>query len=323
MKAPLCAAFSLQFGLMSAAAAENRPKLFTLLLLIVPGMLWGLSFTTTEVALRSYPPFTNSALRPLISLLPLGLLLLWRGAELPRSLDEWQPFIILGMINNALPFYLSSWGQLFIDGGLASILISLMPLFTVTLAVLVTREESLNRYKLIGVLLGLLGVIILVGPQLLSNVGGSLKGQLAIMGAALCYAVSGLYSRRVLRSTGETDAITNIFRVTALQYLPSTLLLIPLAFLFETPLQIRPEWGATLALFGQAWFISPVAVAIYYFVLQRTEASLAAMATYMIPISGVLSGALFLNERVTVQLVVALVVIVSGLVISNQGFSKA
>jgi drug/metabolite transporter (DMT)-like permease len=121
------------------------------LLLFIPSTLWGVSFLLTEIILETIPPFTLTAWRNLIAIVPfLGLLHLVNG-KLPRTWAGWWPYIIIGLFNNALPFVLVAWGQLYIESGLATILLSTMPLFTIILAHFSIADERMTRDKFIGV----------------------------------------------------------------------------------------------------------------------------------------------------------------------------
>ena len=139
-------------------ATGNWKNIF---LLFVPGTLWGVSFLFVEIILETIPPFTLTVSRNMIAVIPLLLALYLLGGRLPRSGQGWQPYLVLGIFNNAIPYALITWGQVHIDSGLATILISTMPLFTILLAQFFIADERLTRTKFFGIGLGLVGVLVL------------------------------------------------------------------------------------------------------------------------------------------------------------------
>ncbi|MDP9365667.1 MAG: DMT family transporter, partial [Chloroflexota bacterium] len=151
-------------------------------------LLWGGSFVFAEVALRDLPPLSVVLGRVGLAALVLHAVVLASGARMPPLGAAWGPFLLMGLLNNAIPFALIVWGQTRIGAGLASILNATTPLFTVLVAHVLTRDEKLSGNRLGGVLLGLAGVAVTIGPAALGGLGGNLTAQLAVLGAALSYA---------------------------------------------------------------------------------------------------------------------------------------
>src|SRR5271156_748466 len=167
-------------------------------LLALLSLLWGGSFFFVGVAVKELPPLTLVTLRA-----GLAALLLWASAPLigvsaPRSGKAVAAIALLGLGNNALPFALIAWGQTLLPSGLASILNAATPLFTVLAAHVLTAEEKLSSLKVFGAVAGMAGVAWLIGPDLLW--GGSrakVWAELAVLAAALSYALSAIFARRV------------------------------------------------------------------------------------------------------------------------------
>jgi len=171
-------------------------------LLLLLALLWGGSFFFAKVALAGFPPLVLVALRTGLAALALIAFLAATGRGLPVTLAAWRGFLAMGLFNNAVPFALINWGQTQIDSGLAAILNATTPLFTVLLAHVWTVDEKLTRNRVAGVLLGLAGVIVMIGPSalrgpLLGALGLAGLGKLAVVCAALSYAGAGLYGRRL------------------------------------------------------------------------------------------------------------------------------
>lgn len=295
---------------------KSNKNLMTLLLFI-PGTLWGVSFLLQEIILQSIPPFTLTISRAFLSAVPIGVLLYVRGGRFPSTWQGWWPYMILGFLNNSIPFLFISWGQLYIDSNLATILTSLMPLFTVFLAHFYSKGERLSRHKALGVGLGLIGVLILVGPTVLEGIGINLWAQLAVIAATLSYAIAGIYARNHLHEQNESRW-NAIFKLISCQYLTSSVTLLPITLLIDRPWQLVPSRASIISLLIVAWVITIGAVVIYYYIIDAAGASVAATTIYLIPINGVIWGALILKETITWQAIVALLFILSGIALVNE-----
>src|SRR5918996_6567143 len=181
---------------MSRDPTINRPMGATeWCLLIALSLLWGGTFFCTELALEEVQPFTLVLGRVGIAALALLAAVHASGHRMPREASLWVSFLVMGALNNLIPFSLIFWSQLEITGGLAAILIATTPVFTVLLAHFLTPDERMTPSRLAGLLLGIAGVVVMIGPEALRGVGLHLLAQFAVLGAALSYAFAGLYGR--------------------------------------------------------------------------------------------------------------------------------
>lgn len=302
-----------------------------MLLLLIPGTLWGSSFWITEVALRTMPPFTLTAVRNLIAASAMVLLLFLRGGRLPRGWRQWRPLFLIGLFNNALPFALTTWSQVYLDSGLASIILATMPLFSVILAHFLVSGEKLTGSKIGGVLIGSTGILILVGPSVLQDIGVHAWAQLAVVAAALVYALGGIFVKRLLQrmeseegnglpsQRGESRSLSTWEIVTG-QFIASTFFLIPLSFLLEQPLAVRPDFNSIIALLVLSLPITIFAMQAYYYLINTSGPGFASITVYLIPINGVFWGSLLLNEPLTWQTILALFLILGGIAVANGTF---
>ena len=291
------------------------------LLLFVPGTIWGITFILAEYSLETIPPLTITASRSFLTVLLFGAVLYLRGGSLPPLGPAWIPYIILGLFNDGLPYILTTWAQVHIDAGLASILISVNPFFVVFLAHFFIADEHLTRDNIIGMVLGLLGVIILIGPQALQSVGSNMLAQLAVVGAALCYAIGAVYMRNLLRQAGNSHLVDRLPQTLTGQMICTTLIIVPLS-LFEQPWTVQPSGTSIIALLAMVFLGSGVALAVYYYLLDQMGATFVSVVVYLIPINGVLWSALLLGEPITVNTVIALLVILLGVAIVNGVFRR-
>ena len=198
-------------------------------LLIALSILWGGSFFFVGVALDALPPFTIVALRVGLAALALNLVVVAVVLRIPTDLRTWAAFFAMGLVNNAVPFSLIVWGQTHIASGLASILNATTPLFTVVVAHVLTSDEKMSRGGVAGVLVGVAGVVVMIGPEMLGGLGTNVVAQIAVLGASLAYALAGVFGRRFWRM-GVAPLLTATGQVTA-----STLLLIPVALVVDRP----------------------------------------------------------------------------------------
>lgn len=275
---------------MTARAGEQRamsPLEWGLVVLL--SVFWGGSFFFTEVAVTVLPPFTIVLGRVGFAALALLLLVRATGRRMPRDFRAWGAFIAMGALNNLIPFSLIVWGQTEIASGLASILNATTPLFTVVLAHVLTRDERMNAYKLGGVVLGLSGVAVMIGGEVLEGLGVGVVAQIAVLGAAVSYALAGIFGRR-FRDT--PPLVTATGQVTA-----STVMLLPIALTVDQPwLLANPSptvWGAIA---GLALISTAAGYIVYFRILATAGATNLLLVTFLLPISTILLGITILGE---------------------------
>ncbi|MDX1522272.1 MAG: DMT family transporter, partial [Anaerolineae bacterium] len=225
-----------------------------ILLLFVPGTLWGSSFLLNEISLQTIPPATLTGVRNLLAIPLLLVMLRWTGGQLARSGARWRQYAFIGFFNNAFPFFLISWGQQFIESGLAAILLATMPLCTILLAHFLTTDEKLTAKKVTGIGLGLAGVLVLIGPGALRGLGLGVQGQLAVLGASLSYAVGGIYARNVFRQRRISGGLqrAGLVDVTTGQFITSVIFMLPWMVAWEQVWTVQPSGPSWWALVAQS-----------------------------------------------------------------------
>lgn len=262
-------------------------------LLIALSVLWGGSFFFNGVALTALPPLTVVSLRVVLAAGLLVLAVRLAGRQMPADLATWRDFLVMGLLNNVVPFCLIVWGQTRIASGLASILNATTPLATVLVAHLLTGDERLTGPKLVGVLAGLAGVAIMIGPAALEGTGGrDVAGEMACLGAALSYGFAGIYGRR-FGARGIPPLVTAAAQVSA-----SSLVLVPLALVVDRPWLLPvPGPAAIGAVLGLATLSTALAYVVFFRILAGAGATNAGLVTFLIPVSAILLGTLVLGER--------------------------
>ena len=272
--------------------------------LVSLSVLWGGSFFFAKVALGSFGPLTVVFGRVALAALALNLL-----NPLRRD-APWRSFFTMGALNNATPFSLIFWGQTHIASGLASILNATTPLFTVVVAHLLTDDEKVTAPKVAALLSGIAGVAVLIGPAAVTQPNDSLWGELACLGAALSYAFAGIYGRR-FRTMGvkPLDAATG--QVTA-----SSLLILPIMLSVEQPWNgAAPTATGSTALAALALLSTALAYVLYFRILAAAGATNLLLVTFLIPVTSILLGAVFLQERLEPRHFAGMALIGLGLVV--------
>lgn len=277
-------------------------------MLLVLSILWGGSFFFIGVAVKELPPLTIMMLRVGCAALILNLVVRLMGQWMPRDPKVWLAFGGMGLLNNVIPQTLIVWGQTQIPSGLASILNATTPLFGVLVAHFFTGDEKVTGNKFAGVLIGFIGVAIMVGPAALSGLGSDIWAQMAILLASVFYAISGVYGRR-FKEMGITPMMTATGQLTA-----STFMLTPIALLIDHSWTLaQPSPAAWAAIAGLAILSTALAYLIFFRLLATSGATNLMLVTFLIPISAVILGFLFLGEQIQAKHLIGMACIGAGL----------
>lgn len=284
------------------------------LLIVTLSLLWGGAFFTTKISVESIPPLTVVWIRVAIAAIVLQVVLYLLKQRMPWSSKHWKMFLIMGILNNLIPFSLLNWGQIHIASGLAAILNATTPLFTVILAHLFTDDEKITLRKVIALGIGFLGVVVIIGPSTFMTLGTAhLLAQFAVLGAALSYACSGVYGRR-FAADGVPPLAVATGQVTA-----SSLLFLPVILFLEWPGNIPiPDSGTLAALVFLGVFSTAVAYVIFFKVLATSGATNLLLVTLLIPVSAIILGSLFLGETLSTLQWLGMGLIGIGLMIFHE-----
>lgn len=277
------------------------------IMLFALSAIWGGSYFFVGVAITEMPPLTIVALRVSLAAIVLWVIAVAMGLHLPKSKKVWLTFGGMGLLNNIIPFTLIVWGQTQIASGLASIFNAATPLFTVIIASMWLPDERATPMKLIGVAIGFIGVVIMIGLPSTSE-GGNTLAQLAVIAAALSYALAGVYGRR-FKAMGINPIITAAGQVTA-----SAVVMIPIALVIDGTFEITTYSINTWAsIIGLAVLSTAVAYVLYFKILESAGATNLLLVTLLIPVSAILLGFLFLNETLEGIHLVGMILITLGL----------
>ena len=280
------------------------------ILLLALATVWGGSFFFAKIALSEVPPLTIALHRVFWAVPALLLVVWWQGIEIPRSIQAWGYYLVMGALNNAIPFSLIFWGQTTIGSGLASILNGTTAVFGAVVAGILLVDEPLTARKIIGAIFGLFGVAVIMGLDSLTNFDPRDLGQLAVLGAALSYAVAGVWGKRFLSGY---PPIMNAFGM----LVGSTVLMIPTAIFVEgiPILTLSPGiWASLLAL---ALMSTAVAYLLYFKILVRAGSANLMLVTLLIPPIAVGLSVTFLDEKLGYEAGIGFALIAVGLAVTD------
>lgn len=252
-------------------------------------LIWGGSFLSIRVGLEQLGVLTLVSFRVLGALVVLWAYVLARRLPLPKGPRIWAAFLILGLLNNLIPYTLITWGELRIPTGLASILNGATAIFGVIVASLAFRDERLHLRKLAGVLMGFAGVVTVIGIEALAALDLTSLSQLAILGASLSYACAAAFARATMKGLRPEVVSAGMLAGSAVMLVPLALWQDGLPTLHYTP----AVWSATVYL---AFAATAGAYLLFYRVLGMAGAGNVSLVTLLIPPIAIVLGALVLGE---------------------------
>ncbi len=273
------------------------------------GLIWGSSFLWIKIAVQEIGPFTLVSFRVLFALLGILAVVAYRRTGLPPR-QRWWVFLLLGLFNVAAPFVLISWAETRIPSGVASILNSTVPLFTILIAPIFLSDERITSTRIMGLVVGFLGVVVLMSNQMAGGISGYQLGLGAMLLAAVFYAGSAVFART--HTKGLTAEVQSLGQMMA-----AWLFITPTTAMIETPFTppVQPiTWMAVawLGLLG-----SCVATLLWYSLLNSVGPTRTVLVSYVFPLVGVLLGILILHEQPDWRLLVGGGAIIGGIVLTN------
>lgn len=287
--------------------STGQPGVRDYALLIALAAIWGSSFLFIKLAVIEVPATTVAAARISLAAVVLWIVARMAGQELPRDKAVWCAILMAALTGNAVPFTLIGWGEERIDSGLAAILMATMPLTTIVLAHMFTSDEKMTLRKVVGVSLGLLGLIVLMGPERLAQLGGDALRELAVTGAAICYGINALIAKRLIHLPRRA--------VAAAMMVVSALIMIPASIVVDRPWTVEPSSTALWSVLLLGVVHTAVATLLLFVIVKRQGASFFSQINFLVPLFGVLWGALVLAERPSANAYIALVLILTGIAV--------
>ncbi len=271
---------------------------------------WGSTFGLNKIALLSLPPIVVVSLRLTVSASVLLLVCWQQRRSLWLPFRHWRFFIVLAVIGDCMPFFLIGWGQVSIDSALAGILMAIIPLLTLLLSHFLFAAERITPYRLAGFCFGFLGIILLVGPEALRGLGGTaLAAQLAVLGGAACYAVNVVIT--------PYNRVTSVLVTSTATLLIASVIMLLLALVTHPVTSWTISTDAILSIIVLGIFGTALPTLIFFRLVASAGPTFYSLINYMIPLWAVIIGATFLQERPDWNAYAALVLILSGIGVSQ------
>ena len=283
-------------------------------LLLSASALVGSTFLFINIAVQEISPLVIAALRALISGLICWAVMRAYGARLPRTRKGWTALFWLGLLTCAIPFGTVAWGQQHIESGMGGILFGTMPILAVVLAPIFLAEETFTRRALLGGIVGFAGIILLMGPSVVSNAGDQILGIVITFLGPVSHTLGAIYTRR------QTDLNPRAMVTGSMIF--GSVVLVPLAFVVESPLALDPGVGAIAAIIATG-VLTGTGFCFYFVVISRVGAMRSSLVPLFFPVVAVVLGAIVLGERLPFEAFIGLALIMAGaLAVSTRAPAK-
>ena len=292
----------------------HKASLKDFFLLIVLAAIWGSAFFNIKIASDTYTPMAIAFGRIFFAALVMVLYCWMKGIKIDAFGEHWKMYASIGLVNLILPFFFISFGIVKVQSNMAAILMSTAPIFATILGQLFIQDEKINFLKLLGIIIGFLGIVFLFSDDLLINQSNYLFALIIILGP-FCYTLGGLLSLKLKHVKNET--LTSSILVWAV------IMLLPVLFIVENPTELRPSWSSTISLFYLGVVATAIAWLMRFYILKSNGLVFQSQVAYIIPIFGLIFGYLFLGEKITYKIIVALIaVLVSTYLIEKSKKAK-
>ena len=262
--------------------------------LISLGLTFGASMLFINIAVKEVPPATLILVRVVLGGAVLIALMAWQGYSFRPFIEDWRNFVILGILNCALPFFLIAMSQKHIGAGLGGILNATVPIFIVPLAHFMTHDEKLTAQKILGVLAGFAGVVVLIGPSVFLHEENELWGELLALGASLTYALAGLQARKFKKYPPLVTSVGNLIF--------AAIIMLPISLFYDQALKLpMPSTAAISAVLWLVLLLTILGYLSYYWLVNRVGATNTSLVTFIIPVGAVIFGVTFNDESLDVS----------------------
>ena len=284
--------------------------------MLVLALIWGGSFLSIRIALDEISPLMSVAHRVTWAMLVLWVVVAVMRIPLPRNSRIWFTFLVMGLLNNVIPFGLMAWGQLHIESGLTSILNAFTAVVGVVMAALFFSDERLMPRKIIGVVLGFFGVAVAIGLENFKNFDLRSLAQLAVIGGTVAYAVAGVWARKNL--VGMPPQLAAAGMLTG-----ATVIMLPLVYFVEGLPTFDLQPRTLVAIWYYAVIATAAAYLLYYRVLAMAGSGNLMLVTLLVAPVAITLGAVVLGEKLSANALIGFVILAVGLIILDGRAWKA
>ena len=282
-------------------------------LLTILSLIWASAFFNIKIATESFGPITIAFLRVFFGSIPVLILCFYKKITIEAFSKDWYWFMLIGLINLVIPFFLIAYGVKSVQSNLAAILMSTTPLSSTILGHFYTKNEKFNFVKTIGILIGFAGIIYLFSDNILINENNFLSAILILLGST-CYVIGGVLTLKISKKRNEN--------VTGSILIWATLILLPLTFIIELPSQIIPSFNSSVSVIYLGIVPTGIAWLLRFRILKKNGLIFQSQVSYLIPIFGIFLGYVFLKELITYKVLISLIAVVVGIYFVRKADSK-
>ena len=282
-------------------------------LLTILSLIWASAFFNIKIATESFGPITIAFLRVFFGSIPVLILCFYKKITIEAFSKDWYWFMLIGLINLVIPFFLIAYGVKSVQSNLAAILMSTTPLSSTILGHFYTKNEKFNFVKTIGILIGFAGIIYLFSDNILIDKNNFLSAILILLGST-CYVIGGVLTLKISKKRNEN--------VTGSILIWATLILLPLTFIIELPSQIIPSFNSSVSVIYLGIVPTGIAWLLRFRILKKNGLIFQSQVSYLIPIFGIVLGYVFLKELITYKVLISLTAVVIGIYFVRKADSK-
>ena len=282
-------------------------------LLTILSLIWASAFFNIKIATESFGPITIAFLRVFFGSIPVLILCFYKKITIEAFSKDWYWFMLIGLINLVIPFFLIAYGVKSVQSNLAAILMSTTPLSSTILGHFYTKNEKFNFVKTIGILIGFAGIVYLFSDNILIDENNFLSAILILLGST-CYVVGGVLTLKISKKRNEN--------VTGSILIWATLILLPLTCIIELPSQIIPSFNSSVSVIYLGIVPTGLAWLLRFRILKKNGLIFQSQVSYLIPIFGIILGYLFLKELITYKVLISLIAVVIGIYFVRKADSK-
>ncbi|MDC3055292.1 DMT family transporter [Candidatus Pelagibacter sp.] len=291
----------------------KQANLTDYILLTLLSIIWASAFFNIKIATESFGPMTIAFLRVFFGSIPVLILCFYKKIFIEAFSKDWHWFMLIGLINLVIPFFLIAYGVKSVQSNLAAILMSTTPLSSTILGHFYTKNEKFNFAKTVGILIGFAGIVYLFSDNILIDENNFLSAVLILVGST-CYVIGGVLTLKISKKKNEN--------VTGSILIWATLILFPLMCLLETPWKNTPSLNSSMSVIYLGIVPTGVAWLLRFKILKKNGLIFQSQVSYLIPIFGIILGYVFLNELITYKVLISLLAVVVGIYFVRKADTK-
>ena len=292
----------------------RQPKFIDYILLTALSLIWASAFFNIKIATYSFGPVTIAFLRVFFGSIPVLLLCYFKNIKVEAFSKDWHWFAMIGFINLVAPFFLIAYGVKSVQSNLAAILMSTTPLSSTVLAHFYTKNEKFNIIKTIGILIGFSGIIFLFSDNILIDQNNFTSALLILLGST-CYVVGGVLTLKISKKKNEN--VTGSILIWAI------IILFPLVVLLEQPWESIPRTDSLISVIYLGIVPTGIAWLLRFRILTQNGLIFQSQVSYLIPLFGVILGYIFLEELITIKVLISLLAVCIGIYFVRKGDNRS